>query len=156
MKTVIIATTLAGITLAEPRALFGRQDADTGFSKKCRDASLSLLAAIPTPPASIPDFSSSYYETASRTATDLAGECAWVTDIPESLYTDVADYNQEILDWLQDDDTEELFEGVVEECPERQSTVTPCNDEWDALETMISDSELFLVVVFFSFPVLSL
>lgn len=143
MNTVLIAIALAGTTLAEHPGLLRRQTTDReDISNECRAAASSFLSTFPTPGPSLPEFSSSYYQTASRTANNPDGDCAWVTSVPEALYTEVIDYNLEVLEWFQDDENVSLLEDMVDECPGRESATTSCREEWDALAAKIIDSKL--------------
>lgn len=54
---------------------------------------------MPTPPPGLTSFSSSYYETHTRTASEPEGDCAWVTDIPETFHGEIYDYWAEVEDW---------------------------------------------------------
>lgn len=146
MKSSLVAAALAGTTLEEHPGIFGRQNTDREeVSRECRDSATSFYSAFPAEPPSLPKFSSSYYETAPRTARNPDGECAWVTEVPKSLYTEVIEYNLEVLDWFRRDENVGLLESVVNECHGTEGTATPCHDEWDELKTNIVDGEGFVL-----------
>ena len=155
MKTALIGSALAGAALASsphhPRQLAPVDPATA--PKKCRDAASSAAKDMPTEPAKLRDFSSSYYETASRTASDGGVECAWMTEVPEELYTEVTNYTDDLLEWwagLKEEDVKEVEEACAGATGEVAASIgpsSPCQDESSALATKVQDGEFFFSFV---------
>ena len=57
---------------------------------------------MPTPPPGLSTFSSSFYETHTRTADDPTRECGWIAEIPESFNSAIYDYWNETDTWRYD------------------------------------------------------
>lgn len=157
MKTALLSAALAGAATAlhvpgrlaplpgalptptpqaQRRQLVGVQPADD-MPDNCREAAESLSSALPAEPTVIGDFSSSYYKTASRTASEAYNDCAWITEMPESMYTEYTDYADELVDWMNDgQDNMRLLLDAGMECMEYAESggldgQQPCAEEWN-------------------------
>ena len=91
---------------------------------------------MPTPPPELSTFSSSFYETHTRTADDPARECGWIAEIPSSFNSAIYDYRNETDAWRFDRfdrtqeadkvDEVEAYIGCVRENPES----FPCAEDF--------------------------
>lgn len=98
MKVTALVTALAGVASAHVPAHLARQADET--SPECQQARDALSYASLPQPTALHDLSASYYETATRTESRTIFECAWVTEIPESAYTAVAEFFDEQTAWI--------------------------------------------------------
>lgn len=157
MKTIIFTTPLVGAALADqPARLHRRQQLielpnpkQTSLPKACRDAAEAVISAMPPEPTQVSVFSSAYYETATRTATGDDRECAWVTEIPEVLYTEILEHSLEFMEWAREDGNGELLQDTADECGGTEAgyglnASDTCQDEWDALGDMMMEGELLV------------
>lgn len=127
---------------------------DDDMPDNCREAAEALSSALPAEPTVIGDFSSSYYETVSRTASETYNDCAWITEMPESMYTEYTDYADEVVDWMNDgQDNMRLLLDTGMECMEYAEggnlDEQPCAEEWNMFLFEAIEGE------FFHFPLLS-
>lgn len=125
-----------------------RPDIVDDLPEDCRDAAESLLSVFPAEPSSFEEFSSSFYETASRTASETYLDCAWVTEMPESLYTEFTDYGDELIDWLEEEENIKKVLDFGYDCEEWASSGglasagdAPCSVEWSEFGEMVIDGE---------------
>lgn len=181
MKTALLSAALAGAATAyihvpgrlapvipsqlaahmnqhERRQISGvRPDIVDELPEDCRDAAESFVSALPAEPSSFEEFSSSFYETATRTASETYLDCAWVTEMPDSAFTEFTDYADELVDWLKEDKNMKKVMDFAYECKEWVSSGgldaagdSPCQTEWDefADAAVEGESPLFLLSIF--------
>ena len=104
----------------------------------CTSSLLSLSSKAPPPPTEVYDFSTNYYETASRTADNAQStnrECAWVTALPETLDSGMLKYISDRASWLSLPDILGERTNLINQCPGVEvdtDFTTWCPAEWKA------------------------
>ncbi|MBE3042692.1 hypothetical protein IMZ48_08985 [Candidatus Bathyarchaeota archaeon] len=91
---------------------------------------------MPTPPPELNTFSSSFYETHTRTADDPARECDWIAEIPSSFNSAIYDYWNETDEWRFDrfdriqeaDKVDDIRAYIV--CVEENPDSFPCAEDF--------------------------
>ena len=156
MKNIILATALAGVVSASnlhplaARQVSGvRPDVAEDLPEDCREEAESFLSAMPQPPKIFEEFSSSYYETATRTATDDYQDCAWITALPESAQKPWVKYSKDVLHWMVDnqDKGEDLVEACGDAVQEISLSTTPlCETEWEEFANEAAGGEFLAII----------
>ena len=141
MKTAILASALAGTALAQNPAHLTRRQATPldELPEVCRAALSAINADAPPGPTAFTAASSSYYETATRTATGAYEDCAWITAIPESLHPEYAAWVKEATEWQASEDYEGLAAGVGEACRDVDRGEAECVEEWGGLRQKVAE-----------------
>ncbi|SPO02483.1 uncharacterized protein DNG_05156 [Cephalotrichum gorgonifer] len=109
-RTSLSPTTVPGTTTLASTPNSAASPNPTGpFSSSCASELEKVKGAMPSRPAGLIRFSSSYYKTHPRTADDPSRECAWIADIPD-------DFNDVTFDfWNKTDEWRfERFDRVTE------------------------------------------
>ena len=156
MKNLILATALAGVVsasnlhpLAARQASGIRPDVADDLPEECREEVESFLSDMPQAPKLFEEFSSSYYETATRTATEEYQDCAWITALPESAQKPWIKYSKDVLHWMVDnmDRNEDLVDACGDAIQEISLSTTPlCETEWEEFANEAAAGEFLSIV----------
>ncbi|MBE3046285.1 hypothetical protein IMZ48_27855 [Candidatus Bathyarchaeota archaeon] len=139
MKTAILATALAATALAQNAAHLARRREETlpgETSDECLAAVEVFNSAAPPAPTAWDPARESYYQTASFTATGTDADCAWVTTLPESAYSDYKEYSEESLEWMAGEEAAGLVAEMEGAClvDDVRLADDMCVEEWDVVK----------------------
>ncbi|SPN99241.1 uncharacterized protein DNG_02278 [Cephalotrichum gorgonifer] len=151
MKSALLTIALAGVaTAATPAGGLVRRQLELwpgqgdDVSSGCSSALDKIRGAAPTIPPSLAEFSSSFYETASRTATATESDCAWVTEMPEAERKAWMDWSDGSAKWMSDKEHYSFYTDVGLECGTadlaNMNEDFACSTEWtDLVDELVNE-----------------
>ncbi|SPO01991.1 uncharacterized protein DNG_04664 [Cephalotrichum gorgonifer] len=138
ISTLVVAVTA---TLPNPVVPLNRRQVEvppevaSSIPSDCLDSLQEIYDTIPAAPTPIAEFSSSFYETASRTATATGEECAWITNMPEDVTDTYLKWTDDFINWSNDANNQKEMLEFQAECGDAAEAVVGsetgvCVEEW--------------------------